>query len=261
MTAILSKIAELRLTRLAEEMRTVSQETLEQRAYERRPARNFAGVFAEPGIHVIAEIKKASPSRGVLREDLDSEQLAGAYAQGGASAISVLTEADHFLGSLSALTVVKNATPLPVLRKDFILDPYQVVETRAAGADSFLLIAALLDASSLTSLVKEGRKWGMEPLVEVHDASELKIALKAGARMIGVNNRDLNTFKVDVNTSIKLIAQIPEECVAISESGIKTRDEVVRLAEAGFRGFLIGESLVTSADPVAKLREFLYDTP
>ncbi len=261
MTAILRKIAGLRLNRLAQEMRAVSRETLEQRASDGQPAQNFAEVFAQPGIHVIAEIKKASPSRGVLKNNLDSEQLAGTYAQGGASAISVLTEADHFLGSLSALTLVKNATSLPVLRKDFILDPYQVVETRSAGADSFLLIAALLDASSLRFLVKEGRKWGMEPLVEVHDAGELKMALKAEAVVIGVNNRDLNTFLVDVSTSLKLIEQIPAECIAISESGIKSRDQVVRLSEAGFRGFLIGESLVTSADPVAKLRGFLYDTP
>ena len=155
--------------------------------------------------------------------------------------------------------MVKSAVSLPVLRKDFILDPYQVVETRASGADSFLLIAALLDGQSLGSLMKEGRKWGMEPLVEVHDADEVEMALKAGARIIGINNRDLNTFHVDVNTSLNLIKHIPGECIAVSESGIKTRGQIVRLADAGFRGFLIGESLVTSADPAATIRGFLHD--
>ena len=211
MTTILGKIADLRLARLAEEMKTTSRDELEQRAHETKPPVDFAGVFPGSRINVIAEIKKGSPSRGILRADADPEQLARAYAQGGASAISVLTEADHFFGSLSALTTVKSAVSLPVLRKDFILDPYQVVETRASGADSFLLIAALLDGRSLGSLMKEGRKCGMEPLVEVHDADEVEMALKAGARIIGINNRDLNTFHVDVNISLNLIKHIPRE--------------------------------------------------
>jgi indole-3-glycerol phosphate synthase len=259
MSTILGKIADLRLARLAEEMKTTSRDELEQRAHETKPPVDFAGVFPRSRIHVIAEIKKGSPSRGILRADADPDQLARAYAQGGASAISVLTEADHFFGSLSALTTVKSAVSLPVLRKDFILDPYQVVETRASGADSFLLIAALLDGRSLGSLMKEGRKWGMEPLVEAHDADEVGMALKAGARIIGINNRDLNTFHVDVNISLNLIKHIPRECIAVSESGIKTRGQIVRLADAGFRGFLIGESLVTSADPAATLRGLLHD--
>jgi len=259
MSTILGKIADLRLARLAEEMKTTSRDELEQRTHETKPPADFAGVFPGSRINVIAEIKKGSPSRGILRADADPEQLARAYAQGGASAISVLTEADHFLGSLSALAMVKSAVSLPVLRKDFILDPYQVVETRASGADSFLLIAALLDGRSLGSLMKEGRKWGMEPLVEVHDADEVEMALKAGARIIGINNRDLNTFHVDVNISLNLIKHIPRELIAVSESGIKTRGQIVRLADAGFRGFLIGESLVTSADPAATIRGLLHD--
>jgi indole-3-glycerol phosphate synthase len=259
MTTILNKIAELRLTRVAEEKQTTSLDDLERRAHETNSPADFARVFAGSGIHVIAEIKKGSPSRGILKSDLDSESLARAYAQGGASAISVITEADHFFGNLSALTMAKSAVSLPVLRKDFILDPYQVVESRASGADSFLLIAALLDERSLGSLITEGRKWGMEPLVEVHNADEAQTAVKAGARLIGINNRDLKTFHVDVNTSLKLIKLIPAECIAISESGIKTRDQIVRLADAGFRGFLIGESLVTSADPAASIRGFLHD--
>ncbi|MGO9571283.1 MAG: indole-3-glycerol phosphate synthase TrpC [Desulfomonilaceae bacterium] len=258
MSTILGKIADLRLTRLAEEMRKTSRDELELRAHETKPPVDFAGVFTGSRIHVIAEIKKGSPSRGILRPDADPEQLARAYAQGGASAISVLTEADHFFGSLGALTMVKSAVSLPVLRKDFILDPYQVVETRASGADSFLLIAALLDRRSLGSLMKEGRKWGLEPLVEVHDVDELEMALKAGARVIGINNRDLNTFRVDVNISLNLIKQVPTDCVAVSESGIQTRDQIVRLADAGFRGVLIGESLVTSANPAATIRGFLH---
>jgi indole-3-glycerol phosphate synthase len=259
MTSILRKIADLRLTRLAEEMQTTGLEVLEQRAVETKQPKDFADVFTASGIHIIAEIKKGSPSRGILRPDLDSEQLARSYEQGGASAISVLTEIDHFFGSLDVLNTVRNAVSLPLLRKDFILDPYQIVETRAAGADTFLLIAALLDGRSLRSLVKEGRRWGMEPLVEVHNDDELKMALEAGARIIGINNRDLKTFQVDVNISLQLIRHIPSECVAVSESGIKTRDQILRLADAGFRGFLIGESLVTSEDPAALIRGFLYD--
>jgi indole-3-glycerol phosphate synthase len=259
MSTILGKIADLRLARLAEEMKITSRDTLEQRASETKPPIDFFGVFAASHIHVIAEIKKGSPSRGILRPDADPELLARAYTQGGASAISVLTEADHFFGSLNDLTTVKSAVSLPVLRKDFILDPYQVVETRASGADSFLLIAALLDGRSLGSLMKEGRKWGMEPLVEVHDADEVGMAIKAGARIIGINNRDLNTFNVDVDISRNLIKRIPRECIAVSESGIKTRGQIVRLADAGFRGFLIGESFVTSADPAATIRGFLHD--
>jgi indole-3-glycerol phosphate synthase len=259
MSTILGKIADLRLVRLAEEMKTTSRDELEQRAHETKPPIDFTGVFAGSCIHVIAEIKKGSPSRGILRPDADPEQLARAYAQGGASAISVLTEADHFFGSLSALTMAKSAVSLPVLRKDFILDTYQVVETRAAGADTFLLIAALLHAQSLGSLINEGRKWGMEPLVEVHDADEVETALKAGARIIGINNRDLKTFQVDVNISLNLIKHIPRECIAVSESGIKTRGQIVQLEDAGFRGFLIGESLVTSADPAAAIGGFLHD--
>lgn len=258
MTTILDKIAELRLTRVAEEKQTTSQDVLEQKALETDPPMDFAEVFRGSRIHVIAEIKKGSPSRGILRPDADPKQLAKAYSQGGASAISVITEADHFFGSLSALTMAKSAVSLPLLRKDFILDPYQVVESRASGADSFLLIAALLEGRSLGSLITEGRKWGMEPLVEVHSAEEIETALKAGARIIGINNRDLKTFDVDVNISLKLIKHIPVECVAISESGIRTRDQIVRLADAGFRGFLIGESLVTSADPAATIRGFLH---
>ncbi len=259
MTTVLDKIADLRLTRLAEEKKTTSRPALEKRAVETSPPVDFAEVFGGSRIHVIAEIKKGSPSRGLLKPDLDTEQLAKAYSAGGASAISVLTETDHFFGSLSALTMVKSAVSLPVLRKDFILDPYQVVETRASGADSFLLIAALLKGTSLSSLITEGRKWGMEPLVEVHNVGELETALKAGARVIGVNNRDLKTFHVDVDVSLKLVKHIPSECIAISESGIRTRDQIVRLADAGFRGFLIGESLVTSADPAATIRGFLHD--
>jgi indole-3-glycerol phosphate synthase len=259
MSTILRKIADLRLARLAEEMKTTSREELEQRAHRAKPPVDFAGVFAGSGMHVIAEIKKGSPSRGILRPDLDPEQLAREYAQGGASAISVLTEADHFFGSLSALTMAKSAVSVPVLRKDFILDSYQVVETRAAGADTFLLIAALLDFGSLGPLINEGRKWGMEPLVEVHNADEVEMALKADARVIGINNRDLSTFRVDVNISLNLIKHIPRECIAVSESGIKARGQIIQLADAGFRGFLIGESLVTSADPAATIRGFLHD--
>jgi indole-3-glycerol phosphate synthase len=169
----------------------------------------------------------------------------------------VLTEEDHFQGSLSDLEEVREATHLPILRKDFIVDPYQVVEARAAGADSFLLIAAILNTRSLISLVQEGRTWGMEPLVEIHDWSDLDRALAAGAKVIGINNRDLRTFQVDLETSLRLMEDIPSGLVAISESGIRSREDILRLKQAGVRGFLIGETLVTSVNPEARIREMI----
>lgn len=258
MDNILQKIAKIRLERLAQERLTVPYETVEEQAYTAPPACGFSEAFSGPGVHIIAEVKKASPSKGILKPDLDPSSIASAYEHGGASAVSVLTEEDHFQGSISVLRQVRAAVALPVLRKDFILDPYQVLEARAAGADSFLLIAGLLDLQSLQTLAEFGRKFGMEPLVEVHDEPELKIALDADAKLIGINNRDLKTFVTDLDVTIRLAKSIPEDRTVISESGIKNRTDILRLADAGVRGFLIGESLVTCTDPAAKLRELIH---
>jgi indole-3-glycerol phosphate synthase len=260
MSDILKKIVKIRLERLAAEKRLIPMENLEQKASETAPPLHFPGEFAEPGIHVIAEVKKASPSKGILKPDFDPEALVMAYEQGGASAVSVLTEQDHFCGSLEVLEQVRGQVALPILRKDFITDAYQVVEARAAGADSFLLIVGLLDSIQLKSLIKLGRAWQMEPLVEVHDVRQLHTALDADAKLIGINNRDLTTFRVNLDTSLQLVKSIPEDRTAISESGIRSREDILRLSDAGIKGFLIGESLVTAADPTAKLREFIYDS-
>lgn len=254
---MLQKIVEIRMKRLAAAKTAVSRKALEQRAEQRLPARNFEAAFFGDSIHIIAEVKRASPSRGLLKADLRPAELVAGYERGGATAVSVLTEEDHFQGSLADLEEAAAATHLPVLRKDFILDPYQVVEARAAGADSFLLIAAILNRRDLRSLLKEGRTWGMEPLVEVHDRSDLDRALAADAKVIGINNRDLKTFHTDLETSLLLMKEIPSGYVVISESGIRTRDDILRLRDAGIQGFLIGEALVTSSDPEDRIRELI----
>jgi indole-3-glycerol phosphate synthase len=255
---ILAKIAKIRLERLVKEKLAVSQETMEAQADNALPAKNFSAAFSAPGIHVIAEVKKASPSRGLLKGDLRPSLVSRAYESGGAAAVSVLTEEDHFQGSISALQEVRSAVSLPVLRKDFIFDPYQVIEARAAGADSFLLIASLLEVNDLRKLTRLGRKYGMEPLVEIHDEPQLKAALAADAKLIGINNRDLKTFRTDLAVTMGLAKLISHDRIVISESGIKNHEDIKRLADFGVRGFLIGESLVTSDDPASKLRELIH---
>jgi indole-3-glycerol phosphate synthase len=259
MNDILQKIAKIKSERLAAEKRLMPLEAVERKASAKAPPLDFLGAFAKPGTHVIAEVKKASPSKGILKDDLDPAALVRAYEQGGASAVSVLTEEDHFSGSLKILEQARDQSRLPILRKDFIKDAYQVVQTRAAGADSFLLIVGLLDAIQLKSLIEVGRSWQMEPVVEVHDQRQVHTALEADARLIGINNRDLKTFSVNIETSLQLIKSIPQDRTVISESGIRTREDILRLSDAGINGFLIGECLVTAPDPVAKLRELIRD--
>lgn len=258
---ILNEISAVRRERLEKEKRAVPLEALERRAAaQHRLALDFIQAFPAARVNVIAEVKRASPSRGLLRENFDPEALAESYSLAGACAVSVLTERDHFMGSLEFLERVRPRVSVPVLRKDFLTDPYQVVETRAAGADSFLLIAALLEPDSLRSLIEFGRAWGMEPLVEVHDEGELETALKCGARVIGINNRDLATFNVDLRVTLRLAPRVPPDRILISESGIKTHADIVRLSEAGVGGFLVGESLVTAPDPMAKLKGLIDGT-
>jgi indole-3-glycerol phosphate synthase len=254
---MLREIVEKRVERLAETKKAVSIECLEERARQAPAALDFKGAFASGTIRIIAEVKRASPSKGVLNADLEPSVLVRSYETGGAAAISVLTEQDHFQGSLSDLEAVRSATRLPILRKDFIVDPYQVVEARASGADSFLLIASILDVGELQLLLEQGRQQGMEPLVEVHDRSDLDKALNAHAQVIGINNRDLKTFQVSLDTTVRLAKEIPDGHVIISESGIRTREDILSLRDAGVHGFLIGETLVTSQNPAASLRELV----
>lgn len=213
------------------------------------PARPFRAALSEaPGVALIAEIKKASPSAGVIRPDFDPVQLARAYERAGAAGISVLTDRQFFQGSPRHLEQVREAVPLPALRKDFVLDPLQVVETRALGADACLLIAAALERPALVELMATARELGMDPLVEVHDERELDLALEAGADLVGINNRDLRTFQVNIATTERLAPAVPDGVLLVAESGIRARADVERLKACGVKAVLVGESLMRAPD-------------
>ena len=251
---ILDRIVEARRESVAHRKRVLPEVPLKIAVEKAAPPRDFAGALTRDGVNVIAELKKASPSRGVIRENYAPAALAAGLERAGAAALSVLTEEEFFFGSLTDLKEAKKAAQIPILRKDFIIDPWQVWEARAAGADAFLLIVAILNDDALRELLDLGRSLGMEPLVEVHSGEELDRAIAAGARIIGVNNRDLRTFEVRVETSLDLIDAIPDECIAVSESGLRTHDDLERLRRAGFDAFLIGEHLMKDADPAVPLR-------
>ena len=208
-------------------------------------------------VAVIAECKRRSPSRGVLRDDYQPGLIASAYEDVGADAISVLTEPAFFDGGLDHLEAVRDVVTVPLLRKDFIVSEYQLAEARAAGADAALLIAAALDDPTLRRLLATATDFGLAALVEVHDATDLSRALAAEAQIIGVNNRNLRTLEVDIDASLSLVAAIPEDVVAVAESGIKTTEDVMALRRAGYNGFLVGESLITQVDPGAALNALL----
>jgi len=222
-----------------------------------RGGRFFGALSSPNGVNVIAECKRRSPSRGVLREDYDPAAIAKSYADAGAAAISVLTEPTFFDGSLDHLTAVRAAVDVPLLRKDFMVSEYQLLEAKAAGADAILLIVAALRPAELKVLHDHARRYGLDALVEVHDARELAIAVDVGARIVGVNNRNLRTLEVDVHASEALIADMPREIVAVSESGLKTAADLVRLRALGYRAFLVGEALMAAADPGGALAALL----
>jgi indole-3-glycerol phosphate synthase len=214
----------------------------------------FHDALARPGIGVIAEFKRRSPSAGPLREDPDLGEIVGAYERGGAVAVSVLTEGPNFGGALEDLRAARDACELPLLRKDFIVDDYQLHEARAAGADAVLLIVAALGDDELASLYSSATAIGLDVLVEVHDREELQRALGLGAEIIGINNRDLRDFSVDVERTARLMADVPAGIMVVSESGIGTAAQLARLGERGVSAALIGESLMRAADPAATLR-------
>jgi indole-3-glycerol phosphate synthase len=225
-------------------------------AAERGPARRpFAAALARKDrVNVVAEHKRRSPSRGRIREDLSPADVACHYAAAGAAALSVLTEPESFGGRLEHLVEARASVPLPVLRKDFVVGEWQLWEARAAGADAALLIVAALPGGELRQLLATAREAGLEALVEVHDRAELDHALAAGATLVGVNNRDLRTLEVRLETSLALVPAIPDEVVAVAESGLRTGEDLRRLRDAGFDAFLVGESLMASPDPGAALR-------
>jgi indole-3-glycerol phosphate synthase len=241
----------------------VSVAELERLAAEHEP-RGWAAALrrrsgSEPAI--IAEIKKASPSKGMIREDFDVSWLAKRYREGGAAALSILTDEPYFHGSLRNLEIASAAVNLPCLRKDFMIDEYQIVEARAHGADAILLIVAALNASELKSFSEAARRYSLDVLVEVHTRDELERVLDAvgesGADAIGVNNRDLKTFEVRMETSLELVDRIPASSVRVAESGISSAEDIERLRNAGFHAFLIGESLMRQPDPGVALAELL----
>jgi len=235
--------------------------TLEQRAAESpsRAGRFQTAIGRLDANNVIAECKRRSPSKGVLCAGYDPVAIARSYAEAGAAAISVLTEPTFFDGALEHLTAVRQAVPpdVPLLRKDFIVSEYQLLEAKAAGADAVLLIVAALRPVEVKVLHDHAVRLGLDVLVEVHDAHELDVALDSGARIVGVNNRNLRTLEVDVTASENLIARIPTEVIGVSESGLKSADDLTRLRDLGYRAFLIGERFMTSADPGRALRELL----
>ena len=236
-----------------------SQAALERRADAALPRGDvFEARLRRPGIfNVIAECKRRSPSRGVLAADYDPVRIARAYADGGAAAISVLTEPTFFDGALGHLEAVRAAVGVPLLRKDFLVDEYQLFEARAAGADAVLLIVAALDQPVLERLQRRAWELGLATLVEVHDREELTRAIGSGARVIGVNNRNLRTLQVDVRASDDLAARMPPGVVAVSESGLQSRADLMRLSAAGYGAFLIGERFMTDPDPAGAIRLLL----
>ncbi len=232
---------------------------LQRVALGQSPPLDFASALCGDRIQLIAEVKKASPSRGIIRPDFNPVEIARTYASNGASAISVLTEAKYFQGSLNHLRDIRSAlgNKLPLLRKDFLYDPYQIYESQAYGADSLLLIVAILTPERLSELIGLSRELGMSCLVEVHNEAELEIALRCQSRIIGINNRDLSTFGVDLTTTKQLRPLIPPGRIVVSESGIKDRGDMEKLKRWGVDAALIGESLMSAPDIVAKMEELL----
>ena len=255
---ILNDINKHKIVEVAESKRRTPLDTLKERIPKIPAAKSFsAALRSGANIRIIAEIKKASPSLGVIRKDFHPVEIARIYEAGGAAAISVLTDENFFQGSLSYLTEVKKAVGLPTLRKDFIIDPYQIYEARAAGADAILLIAAMLSGYEIQDYLALSGEMGMECLVEVHSEEELKKVLQTNAHIIGVNNRNLATFITDMTTTLRLRQMIPDDKIVVSESGIKTRGDVEKLLKAGVGAILVGETLMKSQDISAKLRELL----
>jgi indole-3-glycerol phosphate synthase len=253
MNALTSIIESTRVD-LAGRRQAVPLEQLEQAAAARTDKRSFIDALRAPGVSVIAEHKRRSPSAGTIREGIALEDVVRAYERGGAAALSILTEERNFAGSLDDLRAARLAARLPILRKDFIVDPYQVVEAAAAGADAILLIVAALERQPLAALHAQALELGLDALVEVHDASELGTALGAGAMLIGINNRDLTTLEVDTRRTFELVPHLPTDVTVIAESGFSRPSELDELVDAGVHGVLIGEALMRSPDIEAACR-------
>lgn len=256
MSNILARIVEAKRQEIDRQRSETSLQQLEARLADAPTVRDFRAALEQgPRPGIIAEVKKASPSAGVLRAEFNPVEIARIYEASGASAISVLTDAPFFQGHLSHLTAVRAAVAPPVLRKDFILDRYQVVQARVAGADAVLLIAEILSAQELPELLGHVHELGMQALVELYDRENLPRVLEAGAKIIGVNNRNLRTFVTSLQHTIELARSVPADCCLVSESGIRTREDLQFLQSAGVKAVLIGETFMRAADIGGKLRE------
>ncbi|MFZ3072714.1 MAG: indole-3-glycerol phosphate synthase TrpC [Thermodesulfobacteriota bacterium] len=252
---ILEEILKHKETEVAGRRALVTDETLIEGIKTASPPRVFSSAIIKDRINIIAEVKKGSPSKGIIRSGFDPLSIARTYEENGAAAISVLTDEKYFFGSFENLVMIRREVALPLLRKDFIIDPYQIYEARSAGADAVLLIAAALPKKTLSEFITLTESLGMAALVEVHTEDELFNALEAGATIIGINNRDLNTFKTDIATTARLAKLIPPGKIVVSESGINTYGDVKRLLIEGVKTFLVGEALVREKDVGRKLRE------
>ena len=254
---MLDKIIAAKKEEVRRRKKTVPLPAVKERIARQKPPLDFAGALSGDRIRLIAEVKQASPSRGVLRSNFDPVGLARSYARGGAAAISVLTETSYFKGRLDHLGAIREAVELPLLRKDFIFAPYQVYESRAWGANALLLIVAVLSPAQLEELISLSHDLGLKCLVEVHNESEVERALLTEAEVIGINNRDLNTFAIDIDTTRRLRPLIPPRRIVVSESGILSRSDVEKLIQWKVNAVLVGEALVTAGDVGAKMRELL----
>ncbi len=255
--SILDKILEQVHFRLNERKKIVSEKEIIDRAFSRKDINDFKKSISKPGLNLIAEIKRASPSKGNINLNLNPTILAKQYEKAGASAISVLTEEDFFKGSLNDLKDVRNSCHLPILRKDFIIDKYQIWESRAYGADAILLIVSILPEKTLHHLFSEAKSAELSVLIEVHNETDLEKALKLNPSIIGINNRNLNDFSVSLNTTKKIAELIPTGITVVSESGIRSNEDLQYLKNFGVNGVLIGESLASSAYPEKTIRELL----
>jgi indole-3-glycerol phosphate synthase len=261
MADILEKITATKRIEVAAARKAVPEDEITRRAKTAPAVRPFAGVIAMNLINerpaLIAEIKKASPSKGLIRADFDPPSLARAYAAGGASCLSILTDREYFQGSPDYLISARAACTLPVLRKDFMIDPYQVIEARAWGADCILIILAEVDDATAHTLAETAKAWGMDAIAEVHDAPELERALKLDCRLIGINNRNLKTFEVSLETTERLAPHVPKNRIVVGESGIFTPADLGRLKDVGVGTFLVGESLMRQDDVAVATRALL----
>jgi indole-3-glycerol phosphate synthase len=260
---ILNRILATKQREIATRRKARPIEQLRQQAHHVSPPRGFVAALrrrVEQGeAAVIAEIKKASPSKGVIRAEFDVAEIARSYQSGGANCLSVLTDSEYFQGSEEYLTAARGACSLPVIRKDFIVDPYQVTEARAIGADCILLIVAALDDETLSVLYADARAQGMDVLVEVHDQAELERALQLDLDVIGINNRNLRSFETRLETTIELLPMVPDGCLVVTESGIHTRADVALMRDHDVHAFLIGEAFMRAADPGRALAELFAD--